>query len=261
MGPWADPRAGGARRAGWIARILAGLLHFRRMSQPLILVVDDDATLSEMLCQLLAREGWAVHAVLAGRDGDRALAQLRPDVVLLDLMLPDANGLDLCRAWRAAHPHLGILMLTARGKPLDKVLGLEIGADDYLAKPFDRRELVARIRALIRRQAPERTAPAMLRFDGMTIDLLQREVRIGSECVALTSIEFKLLLELARTPGKPRTREQLSAQVQAGAYRPLDRTVDAQVYRLRRKLMKHGPGRGWIDTIRGEGYVFVPRSA
>jgi two-component system phosphate regulon response regulator OmpR len=231
------------------------------MSQPLILVVDDDATLSEMLCQLLAREGWAVHAVLAGRDGDKALSQLRPDVVVLDLMLPDANGLDLCRLWRAAHPHLGILMLTARGKPLDKVLGLEIGADDYLTKPFDKRELVARIRALIRRQAPERTAPALMRFDGLTIDLLQREVRVGNECVALTGIEFKLLLELARTPGKPRTREQLSAHVQEGAYRPLDRTVDVQVYRLRRKLMKHGPGRGWIDTVRGEGYVFVPRSS
>jgi two-component system phosphate regulon response regulator OmpR len=100
-----------------------------------------------------------------------------------------------------------------------------------------------------------------MRFDGLTIDLLQREVRVGNECVALTGIEFKLLLELARTPGKPRTREQLSAHVQEGAYRPLDRTVDVQVYRLRRKLMKHGPGRGWIDTVRGEGYVFVPRSS
>jgi two-component system phosphate regulon response regulator OmpR len=231
------------------------------MSPPLILIVDDDATLSDMLCRLLTRESWSVQAVLTGADGDKALSQHRPDVVLLDLMLPDANGLDLCRRWRTTHPHLGILMLTARGKPLDKVLGLEVGADDYLAKPFDRRELVARIRALIRRQAPERATPELLRFDGLTIDLLRREVRIGDERVALTGIEFKLLLELARTPGKPHTREQLSALVQVGNYRPLDRTVDAQVYRLRRKLSGHGSEVGWIDTVRGEGYVFVPRSA
>jgi two-component system phosphate regulon response regulator OmpR len=229
------------------------------MSQPLILIVDDDATLSGMLSRLLTLEGWSVHAELTGAEGARALARLRPDLVLLDLMLPDANGLDLCRQWRAAHPHLGILMLTARGEPLDRVLGLEIGADDYLAKPFEKRELVARIRALIRRQAPERTEPALMRFEGLTIDLLQREVRVGEARVALTSIEFKLLLELARTPGKPQSREHLSAQVQQGGYRPLDRTVDAQIYRLRRKLMQHGPACGWIDTVRGEGYAFVPR--
>jgi two-component system phosphate regulon response regulator OmpR len=229
------------------------------MSQPLILIVDDDATLSGMLSRLLTLEGWSVHAELTGAEGARALARLRPDLVLLDLMLPDANGLDLCRQWRAAHPHLGILMLTARGEPLDRVLGLEIGADDYLAKPFEKRELVARIRALIRRQAPERTEPALMRFEGLTIDLLQREVRVGEARVALTSIEFKLLLELASTPGKPQSREHLSAQVQQGGYRPLDRTVDAQIYRLRRKLMQHGPACGWIDTVRGEGYAFVPR--
>lgn len=242
------------------ASIFGGSLHSRQMSQPLILIVDDDTTLSAMLCRLLTGEGWSAHAVLTGAEGAQALSKHRPDVVLLDVMLPDASGLDLCRHWRANHPHLGILMLTARGKQLDKVLGLEIGADDYLSKPFDKRELVARIRALIRRQAPERTAPALLRFEGMTIDLLQREVRIGNACVALTGIEFKLLLALARTPGMPHSREDLSAQVQEGAYRPLDRAVDAQVYRLRRKLMRHGPGRGWIDTVRGQGYVFVPRA-
>jgi two-component system phosphate regulon response regulator OmpR len=230
------------------------------MSQPLVLIVDDDATLSDMLCRLLTQEGWSVQAALTGAEGARALSQHKPDVVLLDLMLPDANGLDLCRTWRASHPYLGILMLTARGKRLDKVLGLEIGADDYLSKPFDKRELVARIRALIRRQAPDRAGPALLRFDGMTIDLLQREVRIGNACVALTGIEFRLLRELARTPGKPCSRQELNAQVQAGSYRPLDRTVDAHIYRLRRKLMLHGPDRGWIDTVRGEGYVFVPRA-
>ena len=232
-----------------------------QMLQPSILLVDDDVTLSGMLRTLLSREGWSVQAALTGAEGETLLSQAPPDVILLDVMLPDANGLDLCRRWRAANRQLAILMLTARGEPSERVLGLDTGADDYLAKPFDRRELVARIRALLRRKAGERTASPVLRFDGLTIDPQLREVRIRDELVELTSTEFKLLLELASNPGKSLTREQLNAQVQVGNYRPLDRTVDAQVYRLRRKLMPQRSGRGWIDTVRGEGYVFVPRPA
>lgn len=231
------------------------------MNQPSILLVDDDVTLSGMLRTLLAREGWSVQAALTGAEGDALLSRAQPDVILLDVMLPDANGLDLCRRWRAGNGQLAILMLTARGEPAERVLGLDTGADDYLAKPFDRRELVARIRALLRRKAGERTVSPVLRFDGLTIDPQLREVRVLGQLVELTSAEFKLLLELASNPGKPLTREQLNAKVQIGNYRPLDRTVDAQVYRLRRRLMTHGPGRGWIDTVRGEGYVFVPRPA
>ncbi|NKI95172.1 response regulator transcription factor [Rhizobacter sp. SG703] len=227
--------------------------------KPLVLMVDDDAELSGMVCELLEREGWAVHAVLTAGDGERALSQWRPDAVLLDVMLPDANGFELCRRWRAAHPGLGIVMLTARGDPMDRVLGLEIGADDYLPKPFEPRELVARVRALLRRQAPGRADAPQLRFDGLTIDLLKREVLVGSAAVSLTSVEYKLLTALARTPGQPLTREQLSDAVQNGSYKPLDRTVDVQVARLRRKLAEAAPGAEWIDTVRGEGYVFVPR--
>jgi two-component system phosphate regulon response regulator OmpR len=222
-------------------------------------MVDDDAELSGMVCELLEREGWSVHAVLTAGDGERALSQGLPDAVLLDVMLPDANGFDVCRRWRAAHPGLGIVMLTARGDPMDRVLGLEIGADDYLPKPFEPRELVARVRALLRRQAPGRADAPQLRFDGLTIDLLKREVRAGSAAISLTSVEYKLLTALARTPGRPLTREQLSDAVQSGGYKPLDRTVDVQVARLRRKLAEAAPGSEWIDTIRGEGYVFVPR--
>ncbi|HEY8878973.1 MAG TPA: response regulator transcription factor, partial [Roseateles sp.] len=149
------------------------------MSRSLILIVDDDAELSQLLASLLAREGWAVHTVLTAADGEQALVRHRPDVVLLDLMLPDANGLDLCRRWRSQHPHVGILILSALGDPIERVLGLEIGADDYLPKPFERRELVARIRALLRRQGAAGNPLALLRFDGLTIDLLQREVRVG----------------------------------------------------------------------------------
>jgi DNA-binding response OmpR family regulator len=227
--------------------------------KPLVLMVDDDAELSGMVCELLEREGWSVHSVLTAGDGERALSQELPDAVLLDVMLPDANGFDVCRRWRAAHPGLGIVMLTARGDPMDRVLGLEIGADDYLPKPFEPRELVARVRALLRRQAPGRADAPQLRFDGLTIDLLKREVRAGNGTIALTSVEYKLLTALARTPGRPLTREQLSDAVQSGGYKPLDRTVDVQVARLRRKLAEAAPGSEWIDTVRGEGYVFVPR--
>ncbi|AKJ31808.1 response regulator transcription factor [Caldimonas brevitalea] len=235
-----------------------------RTTRALVMIVDDDAELSAMVAELLAREGWDSHAVLTGGDAERDLARLRPDAVLLDLMLPDANGLDLCRRWRAAQPALGIVMLTARGDPLDRVLGLEIGADDYLPKPFEPRELVARLRALLRRQGAPHPAGAagggaMLRYAGLSIDLLQREVRAYDRVVALTSIEFKLLVALARAPGQALSREQLCEQVQSGTYRPQERTVDVQVARLRRKLRDASPGQEWIDTVRGEGYVFVPR--
>jgi DNA-binding response OmpR family regulator len=219
-------------------------------AQPLILIVDDDAELAAMLVELLAREGWATHTVLTGGDAERALQTHQPDVVLLDAMLPDSNGFDLARRWRMAHPALGLVML-----------GLEIGADDYLPKPFEPRELVARMRALPRRTAPGRSAGAVLRFAGLAIDILKREVTAGSGVVTLTSVEFKLLVALARQPGKPLSREALSEAVQAGSYQPQERTVDVQIARLRRKLRDAGTGTGteWIDTVRGEGYVFVPR--
>lgn len=228
-------------------------------AKPLVLIVDDDAELSAMVAELFGREGWAVHAVLTGGDGERALAAQRPDAVLLDVMLPDASGYDLCRRWRAAHPGLGLLMFTARGDPMDRVLGLEIGADDYLAKPFEPRELVARMRALLRRQAPGRADAALLRFDGLAIDLLKREVSAAAGTITLTGVEYKLLVTLARAPGQVLSREALSEAVQTGSYKPQDRTVDVQVARLRRKLREASPGKDWVDTLRGEGYVFVPR--
>ncbi len=229
------------------------------LERALILVVDDDAELSAMLVELLAREGWAAHTVLTAGDAERALLVRQPDVVLLDAMLPDGNGFDLARRWRSSHPALGIVMLTARGDPLDRVLGLEIGADDYLPKPFEPRELVARVRALLRRTAPGRGDSAVLRFAGLSIHMLKREVTAGAGVVALTSIEFKLLVALARQPGVALERDALSAAVQSGGYQPQERTVDVQIARLRRKLRDASPGAEWIDTVRGEGYVFVPR--
>jgi len=228
-------------------------------AQPLILIVDDDAELASMLVELLSREGWATHTVLTAGDAERALQTHQPDLVLLDAMLPDGNGFDLARRWRMSHPALGLVMLTARGDPLDRVLGLEIGADDYLPKPFEPRELVARVRALLRRTAPGRGDTAVLRFAGLSIDILKREVTAGGGMVALTSVEFKLLVAMAKQPGAPLSREALSDAVQAGGYQPQERTVDVQIARLRRKLREASPGAEWIDTVRGEGYVFVPR--
>jgi DNA-binding response OmpR family regulator len=229
-------------------------------STPTVLIVDDDTELAAMLVRLLQGEGWAATTVASGAAGALALARDQPDVVLLDVLLPDANGMDLCRRWRAEQPALGILMLTARGDPFDRVLGLELGADDYLAKPFEKRELVARLRALIRRRQPVSSAPAThWSFDNLTVHLIRREVLAHGQVVPLTSIEFKLLVELARTPGQAVTRQQLSEAVQPSAYRPLDRTVDVQVGRLRRRLAQALPGCVWIETVRGEGYAFVPR--
>jgi DNA-binding response OmpR family regulator len=229
------------------------------VEQALILIVDDDAELAAMLVRLFSREHWATQTVLTAGDAELALGQLRPDIVLLDAMLPDGNGFDLARRWRAAYPALGVVMLTARGDPIDRAIGLEIGADDYLPKPFEPRELVARLRALLRRTSPGRGDTTVLRFVGLSIDILKREVTAGTRVVALTSVEFKLLVSLARQPGAPLSRDALSEAVQAGGYQPQERTVDVQIARLRRKLREASPGAEWIDTVRGEGYVFVPR--
>jgi DNA-binding response OmpR family regulator len=224
-----------------------------------VLIVDDDRELATMLAERLSQEGWLVETAHTGSEGSRAISRCLPDVVLLDVMLPDAIGWDLCRRWRAQYPALGLLMLTARGDPMERVLGLEIGADDYLSKPFDLRELVARLRALLRRQASGRDDVAVLRYGPLSIDLLKREVRANTQAMALTGSEFKLLVALARAPGRALAREELNEAIQLRGYKPLDRTVDVQVARLRRKLRAASPGTDWIDTVRGEGYMFVAR--
>ena len=231
---------------------------------PAILIVDDDTELANLLLRLLSSEGWKASTVATGAAAEAVLRRGAPDVVLLDVMLPDASGMDLCRRWRTTYPALGILMLTARGDPIDRILGLELGADDYLPKPFEKRELVARVRSLFRRRgvpavAPDAAASASVTFGALHIDLLRREVSVRGQVVPLTSIEFKLLMELTRAPGQAVSREALSNAVQAGSYRPLDRTVDVQVGRLRRRLASVVEGGDWIETVRGEGYAFVPR--
>jgi len=226
-----------------------------------VLLVDDDTELALMVVQMFRQEGMTV---VHTETGDRALAELarsEPDVLVLDVMLPDANGLDLCRRLRAQRCGVPILMLTGRGDPLDRVLGLEIGADDYMGKPFEPRELVARVRALARRRqmdTPELADPAVLQAGALRIDLLARNVTHADVPLTLTAIEFKLLVALAGQPGVMLTREQLAAAVQPGSYVPLDRAVDVQVARLRKKLREVMGDTDCIQTLRGEGYRYMP---
>jgi DNA-binding response OmpR family regulator len=176
-------------------------------------------------------------------------------------MLPDGNGLDLCRQWRADDALMPILMLTARGDPIDRVLGLELGADDYVAKPFEARELLARVRALLRRQQAAAHAPASMpaRIDvgALALDLLRSTASVEGHDIGLSSIEFRLLVALAQRPGQAVDRQTLAEAVQPGNYRPLDRAVDVQIARLRRKLREIARA-DCIRTVRGEGYAIVP---
>ncbi len=221
-----------------------------------VLMIDDDTELSEMVAELLGAQGMQARCAASAGAGLADLAREAPDVLILDLMLPDGNGLDICRRLREGGQDLPVLMLTARGDPFDRVLGLELGADDYLGKPFEPRELVARVRALARRsQAAARHT--QLRFAGLSIDLLARRALCAEVPLTLTTIEFKLLVALASQPGVCLSRQQLSQAVQPGQYMPMDRAVDVQVARLRRKLAPAPDGREWIETVRGEGYVFT----
>ena len=221
-----------------------------------ILVVDDDAEMQEMVAWTLQREGWRVDSALTAADATRLLAQHRPQLVVLDVLLTDGNGLDLLSQWRPLYPDMAILMLSALGDSPDRVRGLDLGADDYLPKPFEKAELLSRVRALLRRRRQsqrESTAEFVLR--GLRLDRVRREVTLNGQRMALTEAEFKLLEALSREPGQTVSREALSTAMQPGAYRPQDRTVDTQIYRLRGKLQAADPGCGWIATVRGQGYA------
>src|SRR4029434_1632419 len=189
-----------------------------------------------------------------------------PSLVLLDLMLPDMHGKEVFRRLREHLPELPVIMLTAKGDPVDRVIGLELGADDYVPKPFDPRELIARVRTVLRRSRPDvgtvRSTPAtLLQFGKLLLDTSARTLTADSVEVPLTSIEFRLLLELVKHHGVALSREALTRAAQVGNYRPLDRAVDVQIARLRRKLRQADTDAKWIVTARGEGYVWAPPAA
>jgi DNA-binding response OmpR family regulator len=222
----------------------------------LVLVIEDEQEIRDLVRYNLERGGFRVAVAENGEQGlERAFAA-RPDAAILDLMLPGLNGLEVLRELRGepSTRELPVLVLTARAAEMDKLLGFEHGADDYLTKPFSPRELVARVRALLRRARPDR-GPAAIEIGALRIDPAAREVAIGARRLALTPREFDLLAFLARHPGRVLAREELLRKVWGYDYVGETRTVDVHVRRLRMKL---GARQRLIETVTGAGYKFVP---
>jgi two-component system phosphate regulon response regulator OmpR len=237
-------------------------------SKPRILVVDDDPKIRQMLSRYLEEEGFDVTLASTGGEMRDALARSRADLVLLDLVLPGEDGLLLAREIRAQAGRTGIIMVTGRSDMVDTVVGLEVGADDYIAKPFHLREVLARIKSVLRRLQPPPGAAAFgpieplvgeaLRFDGWRIDFDRREVRRpdGAQ-VPLTSGEFDLLAVFVRHPGRVLTRDMLMDLTRGRQWEAFDRAIDAQDARLRRKIESNPKAPAIIKSVRGIGYVFA----
>jgi len=223
------------------------------------LLVDDDADIQELMQGYLRQFGIAVTAAHDGTAMREALARATFDILLLDLMLPDDNGLSLCH-WLRRRSTMPVIVLTAHGDLASRVLSLEVGADDYLQKPFEPRELVARMRALLRRAQAHgaEQAPAPLRFHGWTLDRLQRQLTAPDQgVVSLSTIEFRLLASLLEHRGRVLTRDQLLDLVRAPGTEVTDRSIDLVVSRLRQKLRDSPRRPQLIRTVRGEGYTFT----
>jgi len=220
---------------------------------PRILVVDDEPQIVDLLRSYLRRDGFTVEQAVDGEAALAAFGRLRPDLVILDLMLPKVDGREVCRRIRDAS-HTPIIMLTARDEETDKLLGLELGADDYITKPFSPREVVARVRAVLRRGTREATD--LVRAGDLTIDLLAHEVSLQGRRVDLTPTEFRLLEILAGHPNQVFTRMQLIDRVQGHAFDGYERTVDAHVKNLRGKVEPDPRNPRYIMTVYGVGYKF-----
>ena len=229
---------------------------------PHILVVDDDREIRDLVARFLTRHGYRVDTAGDGRAMMQTLGDGRFDLVVLDLMLPGEDGLSLCRRLRA-DSNLPVIMLTAIGEETDRIIGLEMGADDYLAKPFNPRELLARIKAVLRRtgatpRADAAAADEVLSFDGWRLDLARRELRSPDDVlVPLTGGEFDLLAAFAAHPKRVLSREQLLDLTRGRAAVPFDRSIDVQLSRLRRKIEADPREPAMIKTVRGGGYIFT----
>jgi two-component system OmpR family response regulator len=230
------------------------------MSMPHLLMIEDDTRLGGMVGEYLQASGYGFEQAPEGALGLRRVQQRLPDLVILDLMLPDMDGLAVCRQLRAlpgAAGRVPVIMLTAKGDPMDRVIGLEMGADDYLPKPFEPRELVARVQAILRRRPAAHAVPddGLLHFDGLVIDPVRRSVvRDGAE-VDLTASEFELLLMLAREPGRVFSRDDILNQLRGHEAELYTRAVDIVVSRLRKKLEPLE----CIKTLRNAGYTLALR--
>jgi two-component system OmpR family response regulator len=229
-----------------------------------IAVVEDDVEISELLTALLRREGFEVGACKGGADLDRLIARRRVDLVILDLMLEGEDGLSICRRLHAAPERIPVLMVTARGDDIDRIVGLEVGADDYLPKPFNPRELVARVRAILRRAgqpaaAVSGEAAPIYRFLGWALDSGSRSLKDpDGNVVELTGGEYALLHAFVTHPQRVLDRDRLLDWTRGRDAGPYDRTVDVQLSRLRRKLGDDPASPAMIRTVRGGGYLFAP---
>jgi two-component system alkaline phosphatase synthesis response regulator PhoP len=221
----------------------------------LVMVIEDEKEIRDLIRYNLERAGFRVSAAADGEEGLKRLFAARPDAVVLDLMLPGQNGLDVLRKVRgeAATRDLPVMVLTARSTEMDKLLGFERGADDYLTKPFSPRELVARIKALLRRSQPGR-GEGVIEVGSLRVDALAREVTFKGRRLTLTPREFELLAFFVHRPGRVMSREELLRKVWGYDYLGETRTVDVHVRRLRMKL---GDKNRWIETVTGVGYKFV----
>ncbi|WP_340616691.1 two-component system response regulator OmpR [Xenorhabdus entomophaga] len=228
-----------------------------------ILVVDDDMRLRALLERYLSEQGFQVRSVANAEQMDRLLTREAIQLIVLDLMLPGEDGLSVCRRLRSQHNPIPIIMISAKGEEVDRIVGLEIGADDYLAKPFNPRELLARMRAVLRRQASELPgAPAsddaVIKFGKFKLDLGTREMFHQDELLSLTSGEFSVLKVLVSHPREPLSRDKLMSLARGREYGAMERSIDVQVSRLRRLIEEDPAHPRYIQTVWGLGYVFVP---
>lgn len=232
-----------------------------------ILVVDDDVRIRDLLRRYLTQEGFDVLQAEDGKSVSRVLMREPVDLIVLDLMLPGEDGLSICRRLRGANDRTPIIMLTAKGEDVDRIVGLEVGADDYLGKPFNPRELLARIHAVLRRR-PQQEAPGapateneVVSFGPFVFDLGARTLRKDSEDLPLTTGEFAMLKTLVRHPRQPLSREKLAQLARGREFEPFDRSLDVQVSRLRKLVEIDASNPRYIQTVWGVGYVFVPDGA
>jgi two-component system phosphate regulon response regulator OmpR len=229
-----------------------------------ILVVDDDARIRELLKRYLTQEGFDVLLAEDGKSLTRVMQRETADLIVLDLMMPGEDGLSICRRLRAANEHIPIIMLTAKGEDVDRIVGLEVGADDYLGKPFNPRELLARIHAVLRRRpTPEVPgAPSsdneIVQFGPFHFDLGARTLHKDGQEITLTTGEFAMLKAMVRHPRTPMSREKLAQLSRGREFEPFDRSLDVQVSRLRKLIELDPTTPRYIQTVWGVGYVFVP---
>lgn len=227
------------------------------MAQDKILVVEDEEDILNLLEYHLRTAGFEVFTATTGLEALDAAREHQPDLVLLDLMLPGLDGFEVCKELKRERQTsgIGVIMLTARGEEVDRVVGLELGADDYVTKPFSPRELVLRVKAVLRRLHPEPEPSALWERDGLRVEEESHRVTVDGQGMELTATEFKLLMELIHHEGKVLNRDQLLNNVWSYQYSGYSRTVDTHIRRLRSKL---GPYAEWVETIRGVGYRFQP---